>query len=244
MLTQHDADQAVLLSQQSRKFQDALTRHDHLVTVSLLDLCSHGTHRKTMPIGCDRAQNARLNFKQHAVEVVANVLLGHGKASALDQAAQLALNKAERKRTRTFFHSREVIGRQGRKRKAAATRFDNQLLLVELDVNQCVIGNAFADVHQLARGDGDFARLSRLFQLHAADQLDFEVRTGQRQLLALNDQKYVRKNRQGLTAFDNARDQLQGFQQGFALNGEMHGLVPCLDKLRQRHVVNVRSRFL
>ena len=29
-------------------------------------------------------------------------------------------------------------------------------------------------------------------------------------------------------AFHDAGDQLQRFQQGFALNGEMHGLVPCL----------------
>ena len=44
---------------------------------------------------------------------------------------------------------------------------------------------------------------------------------------------------------DDACDQLQGFQQGFALNGEMHGLVPCLNKLRWcLQVVSVRSRFL
>ena len=75
-----------------------------------------------------------------------------------------------------------------------------------------------------------------------AASVDFQVGTGQRQLLPLYDEKNVGQHRQGLTALDDASNQLQGFQQSFALNSEMHGLVPCLVGCDQ--VVRVRSRFL
>lgn len=144
-----------------------------------------------------------------------------------------------------FFHRREIVGWQGRQGEAATAGLHHQLLLIDLDVDQDVVGQALADVHQLASRDGDFPRLGRFFKLYATDQFDFQVGTGQRQLLAFDNQQHVGKHRQGLAAFDDAGDQLQGFQQGFALNGEMHGLVPCLNKLRWNHqVVRVRSRFL
>ena len=87
---------------------------------------------------------------------------------------------------------------------------------------------AFADVHQLARRHGNLTGLASIFQGNATHQFDFQVGTGQRQLLILDDQQYVGEHRQGLASFDDAGYQLQGFQQGFALNGEMHGPVPCL----------------
>jgi len=185
------------------------------------------------------------HFQQHTVEVVTNVLLGHGKAGALDQTTQLALLQAAGQRTRTFFNRREIVGRQRRQGKAATACLDHQFVVIKFDVDQCIVGQAFADIHQLARRHGDFAWLGRLFKLHPTDQLDFKVSTGQRQLLAFDNQQHVGQYRQGLAAFYYAGDQLQGFQQGFALNGEMHGLVPCLNKLRWCHqVVRVRSRFL
>jgi len=196
-------------------------------------------------VGCHSTDDACRYFQQHAIEVVTNVLLRHGKAGALDQTTQFALLQAARQRARAFFNRREVVGRQGGQGKAATACLDYQLVVIEFDVNQCVVGQAFADIHQLARRHGDFAWLSRLFKLHSTNQFDFKVGTGQRQLLAFDNQQHVGQYRQGLAAFNDACDQLQGFQQGFALNGEMHGLVPCLNKLRWCHqVVSVRSRFL
>lgn len=245
MLTQDNADVAIRFGQQTCQFKDTFTRHDHLVTVRLTDISTHRAHCQTMTVGGHGTDDAFRHFQQHAVEVVTHVLLGHREAGALDQTAQLALLQAAGQRARAFFNGGEIIGWQGRQRKTAATGLDHQLLLINLDVDQRIVGQALTDVHQLARRHGDLARFGRLFELDAPHQLDFQVGTGQGQLLAFDNQQYVGEHRQGLSALDNACDQLQGFQQGFALNGEMHGLVPCLNKLRWcHHVVSVRSRFL
>ncbi|MCY1450385.1 hypothetical protein D9M71_671870 [compost metagenome] len=82
-------------------------------------------------------------------------------------------------RTRAFFNSREVIGWQGRQGETAASGLDHNLLLVELDVDQRVVRQALADIHELASGYGDFAWLGRLFQLNTANQFHFQVCTGQ-----------------------------------------------------------------
>ena len=242
---QHDADFTVRFRQQAGQLQDALARHDDLMAIRLADIGFHRTHGQTVSIGGYGTDDPGRHFEQHTVEVVAYVLLRHGEAGALDQTTQLALLQVTGQRTWAFFNRREVIGRQGRQREAATSGLDHQLLVIKLDVDQRIVGQTFADIHQLARRYGDFAGLSRLFQLYATYQLDFQVSTGQRQLLAFDNQEHVGQYRQGLAAFNDACDQLQGFQQGFALNGEMHGLVPCLNKLRWCHqVVSVRSRFL
>ncbi|MNJ68226.1 hypothetical protein D3C77_644560 [compost metagenome] len=86
--------------------------------------------------------------------------------------------KVAGQRTRAFFHSREVVGRQGRQGKTAAACLDHDLLLVELDVDQCVVRQAFADIHQLACRHSDLAWLGGLFQLHTTNQFHFQVSTG------------------------------------------------------------------
>ncbi len=181
-----------------------------------------------MTIGRDRTQHAVGDFEQHAVEVIANILLGHGEPAALDDPTQLALIDAEVERTRPFLDCGEVVGRQGRQRKAAAARFDHYLLLIEPDADQRIRRQALADVHQFARWNGDLTGFAGVFEGHASYQLDFQVGPGQRQLLVLNDQQHVGQYRQRLPPLDDTGHQLQWFQQGFALNGEMHGLVPCL----------------
>ncbi|MNZ44151.1 hypothetical protein D3C78_617750 [compost metagenome] len=233
VLAQDDTDHTFRVGQQACQFEDTFAWHDDLVAIILLDRCAHGAQRQAVTVSGHSSQGVAGNLQQHTVEVVAHILLGHGETGALDQAAQLALFQVAGQRARAFFHGREVIGWQGRQGKAAAAGLDQQFLLVDLDIDQGVVWQAFANVHQLACRDSDFARLGRLFQLHAAYQFDFQVGTSQRQLLALHDQQYVGQDRQGLAALDDTGDQLQGFQQGFALNGEMHGLVPCLQLAAQ-----------
>ncbi|MNQ44405.1 hypothetical protein D3C85_581590 [compost metagenome] len=242
VLAEDDTDFTVLLGKQTGQFKNTLARHDNLVALDTFDAGIHGAHRQAMAVGGYGTQDAGVHFQQHAVEVVAHILLGHGEAGALDQAAQLALHQAEVQRTRAFLDRGEVVRRQGRQGETATAGLDQQLLLVDTDVDQSITGQALADIHQLACRYSDLTRLSRLFQGNAPDQLDLEVGTSQRQLLAFDYQQNVGEDRQGLAALDDAGDQLQGFQQGFALNCEMHGLVPCLMGCDQ--VVSVRSRFL
>ena len=232
VLTEHDADVAILLSEQTCQLQDTFARHDHLMLAILLDGRLHGTHGQAVAIGGHGAQQAALYFQQHAVEVVAHILLGHGEAGALDQATYLALHQVEGQRAGTFFDRGDIVGRQGGKGKAATPGLDQQLLLVDADIDQGITGQALADVHQLARRYGDLAWLGRLLQGDTAHQLDLKVGTGQGQLLAFDHQQHIGEHWQGLASFHDTSDQLQGFQQGFALNGEMHGLVPCLVESR------------
>ncbi|MNJ36675.1 hypothetical protein D3C77_314720 [compost metagenome] len=228
VLTQDDADHAIRLGKQTRQLKDTFARHDDLVTVGLADISGHRAHSQTVTVGGHSTQGVGRHFQQHTVEVVTHVLLGHGEAGAFDQTTQTALLKVAGQRTWAFFNSREVVGWQGRQGETAAPSLDHDLLLIELDVDQRVVGQALADVHQLARRHSDLAGFGGLFQLDSANQFHFQVSTGQGKLLPLNNQQYVRQYWQGLAALDDACDQLQGFQQGFALNGEMHGLVPCL----------------
>src|SRR3990167_3546544 len=234
VLAENDTDAAVLLGEQARQFENTLARHDDLVAFNLLDGGVHGAHGQTVTVGGNGAEDTGLHFQQHAVEVIAHVLLGHGEAGALDQTAQFALHQAESQRTRTFFNGRKIIGGQGGQAEAAKPGLDQQLLLVDTDIDQGVRRQTLADVHQLARRDGDLAWLGGFFQGDAADQFDFQVGTGQRQLLAFDHQQHIGEHWQGLATFHDASDQLQRFQQGFALNCEMHGLVPCLVELRIR----------
>src|SRR3989344_9508114 len=186
VLTENDADAAILLSEQTSQFENTFARHDDLVAFNLLDRRFHRTHGQTVSIGGNGAEDAGLYFQQHAVEVIAHVLLRHGKASAFDQATQPALYQAEGQRTWAFFDSREIIGGQGGQTEAAAAGFYQQLLLVDTDIDQGVSRQAFADVHQFARRHGDLTGLRWLFQCDTTNQLDFQVGTGQRQLLAFD----------------------------------------------------------
>src|SRR5690606_7428538 len=75
-----------------------------------------------------------------------------------------------------------------------------------------------------------------------------QIRTGQRQRISIDHQEDIGKNRQGLPAFDDTRHQLQGLQQGFALDGKLHGLPSTSCRLAiclaHTQVVSVRSSFL
>ena len=194
------------------------------MSVDLLDTGRLRAHGQTMPIGGHRAKQAGIHLQQHAVEVIPHVLLGHGKTGAFDQPAQLALREGEIERTLAVLDTGEIIGRQRRQGESAATCLDDQFLLVDTNVDQCIARQTFADIHQLTRRYGDLTRLGRFFQSNPADQFNFKIGAGKRQLLILHHQQDVRQNRQRLSALHDACDQQQRFQQGFALNGEMHGL--------------------
>src|SRR5690606_12652494 len=56
VLAQHDADVAVLFSEQTGKLQDAFARNDDLMTIELFDARFHRAHRQAVTIGRDRTQ--------------------------------------------------------------------------------------------------------------------------------------------------------------------------------------------
>src|SRR3989338_261240 len=120
VLTENDADAAILLSEQTSQFENTFARHDDLMTFNLLDRRFHGAHGQAVTVGGNGAEDSGLYFQQHAVEVITHVLLGHGKAGAFDQTAQSALYQVEGQRTWAFFDSREIIGGQGGQTEAAA----------------------------------------------------------------------------------------------------------------------------
>ena len=115
--------------------------------VGLLDAGFHGAHGQAVTIGGHGAQDVRADFQQHAVEVIAHVLLSHGKAGAFDQTTQLALYQSKRQRALAIFHRREIVGRQGRQGKTAAAGLDDQLLLIDANIDHRVVRQALADVH-------------------------------------------------------------------------------------------------
>ena len=93
-----------------------------------------------MAIGRYSTQTVGADFKQHAVKVVAHVLLGHGEAGAVDHTTQAALLQGEGLFTGNVIHIGEFGGRQSRQSKARTARADVNALLILFDFNLCTIG--------------------------------------------------------------------------------------------------------
>ncbi len=95
--------------------------------------------RQAVTIGRNGTQTGGAHFKQHTVEVVADVLLGHGEAGTVDHTTQAALLQGERLFAGNVIHIGEFGGRQRRQSKAGTAGADINALLVLFDFNLCTV---------------------------------------------------------------------------------------------------------
>ncbi len=177
--TQYDIDQVIRFAEKTGQFKNALTRHDQLIALLIVDVRINGAHRHAMTVGCYRTQLALIDLQQQTVQIVAHVLLSHGKAGALNQAAQLALTDGKTHGTRAVFNIGEIVRRQGCQGKAATPGLDQCLAVFNLEVQRGIVRQRFADIHQLAGRNGNLPVFAGFVQCDTANQLDFQVGTGQ-----------------------------------------------------------------
>jgi hypothetical protein len=119
---------------------------------------------------------------------------------------------------------------------------------IELEFDGRTIRQSPDDIEQLACGNGDFT-LGEFCSLGGCHHFDFKIGSGQRQLPASNFDQQVGQHRKGLAAFDYTDHLLQGLEQGFSLNAELHGLVSlyllfCLYKRSLVAVVGLVDNFI
>src|SRR5688572_10685515 len=72
-----------LCTQQSLQFQDAFSRDDHLLT-GCLGWQIHLAQCQTMAVSRDRSQHLTVRFQQHSIQVITDVLLGHGEMGLVE----------------------------------------------------------------------------------------------------------------------------------------------------------------
>ncbi len=111
---------------------------------------------QAMTIGGHHAQLLAIQYQQHAVEVITDVLTGHGELHQLQQTLEGFLRQANGfAQTGSGFDTRKIRSRQGLQGEAglACTHDDLAVLGVELDLG-CVRQGPH-DIEQFASRDGD-----------------------------------------------------------------------------------------
>src|SRR5690606_3562502 len=98
------------------------------------------------------------HFKEHAVQIITDVLLRHCKSTGVDQFFQLTTVDVKFERTSFIYCARKICSGQGSQRKTAATGFDNKLVFIQAKFKYRIVWQGLADIHQLSARDSDFAR--------------------------------------------------------------------------------------
>ncbi|MNZ96899.1 hypothetical protein D3C78_1161140 [compost metagenome] len=200
---------AAHVGQQALQLEHGLARQDDFL-LGHFDVERGAGKRQAVPVGGDQAQGIAFGHEQDAVEVVADVLHGHGERDLAQQVLQDLLRHAERGAERGgFLHQREVLGRQGLQREAALAALEDDLVLAGFQAHGLVAGHGLENVDQLARahGGGEVAGVAAEFGGGA--DLDFEIAGGELQGVACLADQHIGQDGQCVAAFDNAGHRLQ-----------------------------------
>ena len=206
------------IRQQALQLQHGLARQDHFL-LGHFHVQLAACKGQAVAVSGHQGQLLALGHEQDAVEVVADVLHGHGEGDLAQQVLEHLLRHAEgRAEGRSLLHQREVLGRQGLQREAALAALEHHLGLLGLQAHGLVAGHGLEDVDQLARahGGGEVAGVAAEFGGGA--DLDFQVAGGQLQCVAGLLDQHVGQDGQRVAAFDDAGHRLQD-RENFVLCG-------------------------
>ena len=171
--------------EQALHFQHRLARHDDLMALG--DAVGlGGAVRQAVAVGGHGAHTARLEHQQHAIEVVADILLGHGEVHHVEQVAQHALRHAQRHVPLFGLgHGRELAGRQRLQCEAALGRLHRQLVAGQAQLDLAGVRQGLQDVEQLARRHRGGLVLRADAEVGMRGDLDLEVGGDESHLVAL-----------------------------------------------------------
>ena len=193
-----------------------------------------------MAVGGDGAQGrllaARGRVQIDAVEVVARLLGGDGKARLVDQALQIARGDIELVVELARGEVGKILRRQRLQGEARMSRGERQTLLLDvaLDLDLGPVGKLAHDVMQDVGGHRRRAGLryvGRRLLLHLA----LEVGGLELQAIARCLEQHVRQNGNRRAPLDHARDVTECPHQLTALNHQLHSLASTDVYQRDRH---------
>jgi hypothetical protein len=212
-----DVDRVFGIGQLARQFEHGLARQDHV------ELVGHAGQRfghvgQAVAVGGDQPQLFAAHGQQQAVEVVADVLLGHRVLHQRQQTLELALRQADLDRFALGdLHAGVVLRRQGLQREAALAGAHRELAVIGVEADFLAFRQGTEDVLQLACRHGQCSRLGGADVAGGAGtDLDLDVGGEQGQRIALGFDQDVGQDGQGVTLLDDAADRLQRTQQLFA----------------------------
>ncbi len=182
---------------------------------------------EAVPVGRDRAQRAAARARGHvevdAVEVVARLLGGDGKARLVDQALELARLQLELVRELARRQVREILRRQRLQGKArlAAGDGDAFLLWIAPHFHLGTVRQLAHDVVQNVRRNRQRTGRRNL-RADALADLALEIRRLEHQRVAGRLQQHVGQDRDGRAPLDDAGDMAQRSEQFTAFDHELH----------------------
>ncbi len=169
-----------------------------------------------MAVGGDGLQRALVGDQQHAVEVVADVLLRHRELGEAEQPLEVALRQRQRLQLVGAEPDARIVGGGERLQvEARARRAHGHLAAGGVDGERRVVGERAQQVLHLARGDCDRLRLLAR-QLGMRGDLHLEVGGRHEEPAVAVLEQDIGENRQRMAALDDPRHRLQRFQQRIA----------------------------
>ena len=149
---------------------------------------------ETMSVGGDGAQLLALDDEEHAVEVVADVLTGHGEGRHREQVAQRAGRDEERRLPLAFLEDGVFVGGERLKLELAVVAADREVAVAEVELDLVGGGKSRQDAGELGgadreagvdAGDADGSLGADLMSRSVAENLTFSPFCSIRMLLRI-----------------------------------------------------------
>ena len=210
----------------SLQLEHTLARHDDLLLRLHRRLEADLAHRQPMAVRRDGPQELALRFQQHAVQVIADVLLRHREMRLVDQTTEIRLRYRDRLLGVDLIDHREFRGRQTREREAALAAFHGHAIRFRADGHLRAFGQRAKNIQQFTARDGDVSGLDHL-RVACGDEFNLEVRPRDAEAIVARHEQHIGQHRHGLAALNDADNALQGGENLFARRGQLH--VFCLN---------------
>ena len=200
----------VAVAQQALQFEHGLARQDDFL-LGHFNIQLGAGKGQAVAVSRHQAQRFAFGHEQDAIEVIANVVHGHGKRNLRQQTLERFLRHAEGgAEVGCFLHQRKVFGRQRLQRELALAALEHNLALRGFERHGLVRGHAAQNVDELARAHGGLKAGAIAAERLAGADLDFEIAGEQLQRFALLAQQHIGENGQGLAPLHHPCYGLQG----------------------------------
>jgi hypothetical protein len=196
---------AFSVRQKALQFEHSLARQNNFLLDGHSHIQSGRGKGQSMTIGRHQAEFFAFCDKQDSIEVITDVMNGHGKGHLAQQGLEGFLRHAERgAKAGGFLHQRKVFGRQGLQRELGFATLQNDFALARFEANGLVSRHGAQDVNQFAgaHGGGEVACVA--IELGGGADLDFQIAGGQLHRAAGFPDHHVGQNGQGVAPLHNA----------------------------------------
>ena len=221
-----EGDRLFFILQQSRQFERAPPGQNQPLLFLHIACHLERVQGEPVAVGGHRAQAFPVHLEQHAVEVGAEVLGGHGEAGAGEQAGEVALAHRQRHVVEFVFELGEVVGGQGDEGEAAAPGLDEQLRAFKGNQNLGILRQCPANVGQFARGRCDPSLGGGIGHRHLGREFEFLVAAGQAERVSLQLKQQIGQYRQCAAPLDDSSNELQRLEQRIPRDLKLHDVFP------------------